>query len=466
MEYRIEKDSLGEVKVPKKALWGATTQRSIKNFQISGLVFQRSFIKALGVVKLACTQANLQLGLLQENEADAILNACEEVVEGMLDSQFPVDIFQTGSGTHTNMNANEVIASRAVAILGGELGSKVIHPNDHVNLSQSTNDVIPTAMLVSTLTSIDEELIPSLKRLGVALDVKAGEFKGVFKTGRTHLMDATPTTLGNEFKSYSRQIENSIKRLKATYPHLKELPIGGTAVGTGINAPKGFSSLVVKNISKITGFEFKENPVKAEGISAHDAIVELGGVLKTLAVSLSKIANDIRWLSSGPGAGLNEIRIPANEPGSSIMPGKVNPTQAEAVLMVCAQVIGNDLTITLAGASGNFELNVMKPIMAYNILQSIEILANSIESFTLNCISGITANEDQIKLYLDRNLMLVSALTPKIGYDRASEIVKEAIKTGKSIKEVALELKVLSEDEIDRMLDPGSMAGTNPKWTA
>jgi fumarate hydratase class II len=459
MEHRVERDPLGEVKVPRDAYWGATTQRSMENFKISGLTFQRRFIRAIGSIKLACAQANLELGILPEECGNAIIKAAEEVVEGKVDSQFPVDIFQTGSGTHTNMNANEVIANRAVEILGGEKGSREVHPNDHVNLSQSTNDVFPTAIHVAVVEAIKNDLIPSLEVLKTAFEDKSREFKDIVKVGRTHLMDATPITLGQEFSTYSAQIGSGLDRLQSVTSHLMELSIGGTAVGTSINAPKGFSMLAVKNISKIIGTVFTEKQNKAESIAAHDAIVETSGTLKTLAVGLSKIANDIRWLSSGPRAGLNEITIPANEPGSSIMPSKVNPTQAEALLMVCAQVIGNDTTITLAGASGNFELNVMKPVIAYNILQSIELLANSVDSFTTKCVSGIKANKEQIKKYLEGNLMLVTALTPIIGYDLAAEIAKKAHKTGKSIREIALEDKILPEKELDRLLDPKTMIG-------
>jgi fumarate hydratase class II len=457
MEYRIEKDSLGDVKVPKDAYWGATTQRSMKNFRISGLTFQGRFIRALGSIKLACAQANLELGLLPENCGKAIIQAAEEVADGKLDSQFLVDIFQTGSGTHTNMNANEVIANRASEIMGGEKGSGEVHPNDHVNLSQSTNDVIPTAIHVAAVEAIKNKLIPSLEEFKSALDDKSREFRDNVKVGRTHLMDATPITLGQEFSTYSAQIRSGLNRLQSVTAVLMELPIGGTAVGTGINAPKGFSTITVRNISTMTGTEFKEKQNKGECIAAHDAIVETSGTLKTIAVGLTKIANDIRWLSSGPRSGLNEIEIPANEPGSSIMPGKVNPTQAEALLMVCAQVIGNDTTITLAGASGNFELNVMKPVMAYNILQSIELLANSVDSFTKRCVTGIKANKGQIKRYLEENLMSVTALTPIIGYDLAAEIAKKAHKTGKSIREIALEAEILPEEELDKLLDPKKM---------
>ena len=460
MKYRVEKDSLGEMKVPADAYWGAVTQRSIENFRASGLKMQPGFIRALGIVKLACAQANMELGVLPNDIAQAVSKAAAEVMEGRLDAEFPVDVFQTGSGTHSNMNANEVIANRALEMLGDKKGSRKVHPNDHVNLSQSSNDVIPTAIHVSCIEALNQKLLPSLQDLKAALKQKEEEFKDVVKTGRTHLMDATPVTLGMEFSTYASQIEKGIQRIKAVYPHLIEISIGGTAVGTGINAPKGFAKLAVKNTSRLTGIDFIENPIKAEGISAHDAVVELSGALKTVAISLYKIANDIRWMASGPGAGLNEITIPANEPGSSIMPGKVNPTQAEALLMACAQVIGNDAGISFAGASGSFELNTMKPLMAYNILQSIEILSNAQASFTDRCVKGIKSNEKQIKRYLDKNLMLVTALSPRIGYDRASEIAKEAHMTGKSIREVALRQKVLSKKELDRILNPKKIACT------
>jgi fumarate hydratase class II len=461
MEHRIEKDSLGEINVPKDAYWGATTQRAIENFKISGLVFKRGFIRALGVVKLACAQANLELGVLSEKIANGIIQAATEVRDGNLDSQFPVDIFQTGSGTHSNMNANEVIANRAVEILGGENGSNLVHPNDHVNLSQSSNDVIPTVMQVSAAEAVEHDLLPALKKLKSALEERAADFKGVVKTGRTHLMDATPITLGQEFSVYAAQIGKGIDRFKDALKRLWQLSIGGTAVGTGINAPEGFSTAAVKNISKITGIEFKENQNKGEGIAAHDSVVELSGVLKTVAVSLTKIANDIRWMTSGPAAGLSEITIPANEPGSSIMPGKINPTQAEALLMACTQVIGNDTTITFAGASGNFELNTMKPIMAFNILQSIEILANSVDSFTEKCLAGVAPNTERMKKILEKNIMLVTALTPKIGYDKAAEIAKEALRTGRSIREVSGEKTELTSPELDRLLDPKKMTGSS-----
>jgi fumarate hydratase class II len=459
MEKRVERDSLGEVWVPTDSYWGATTQRSIENFQISGIRFPRSFIKALGVVKVACAKANLNLGILKPQLANAIIEAGMEVLDGTFDKQFPLDIFQTGSGTHTNMNANEVIANRASEILGKKRGSGFVHANDHVNLSQSSNDVIPTALHISALELIEQRFLPALEGLTNALKSKSEEFRDIVKTGRTHLMDATPITLGGEFATYAVQIEKSIDRVKGVSPRLMELPIGGTAVGTGVNAPREFSSPAVNNISQITGIAFKENQNRAEGIAAHDAIVETSGALKTIAVSMTKIANDVRWLSSGPGAGLGEISIPENEPGSSIMPGKINPTQAEALLMVCAQVIGNDLTITLAGANGNFELNTMKPIIAYNLLQSIEILTNSVDSFTKKCVSGIQANKAQIKKYLDKNLMMVTVLAPKIGYDKATDVAKSALKTGKTIRETALEMNLLSEKELDKLLDPRSIVG-------
>jgi fumarate hydratase class II len=459
MEKRVERDSLGEVWVPTDSYWGATTQRSIENFQISGIRFPRSFIKALGVVKVACAKANLNLGILKLQLANAIIEAGTEVMDGTFDKQFPLDIFQTGSGTHTNMNANEVIANRASEILGKKRGSGFVHANDHVNLSQSSNDVIPTALHISALELIEQRFLPALEGLTNALKSKSEEFRDIVKTGRTHLMDATPITLGGEFATYAVQIEKSIDRVKGVSPRLMELPIGGTAVGTGVNAPREFSSPAVNNISQITGIAFKENQNRAEGIAAHDAIVETSGALKTIAVSMTKIANDVRWLSSGPGAGLGEISIPENEPGSSIMPGKINPTQAEALLMVCAQVIGNDLTITLAGANGNFELNTMKPIIAYNLLQSIEILTNSVDSFTKKCVSGIQANKAQIKKYLDKNLMMVTVLAPKIGYEKATDVAKSALKTGKTIRETALEMNLLSEKELDKLLDPRSIVG-------
>jgi len=457
MEHRIERDSLGEVKVPADSYWGATTQRSVDNFQISGLQMPRQFIRGLGVVKMACAEANLELGALSPDLAKAVIKASREVIEGRLDTQFPVDVFQTGSGTHSNMNANEVIANRAAEMLGFERGSKKVHPNDHVNASQSSNDVIPTAMHIALVESLDQTLLPALENLRASLQSKADEFKGILKTGRTHLMDATPVSLGMEFAAYRAQVGNGIDRVRSTYPRLLQLAIGGTAVGTGVNAPKGFSKLVVEKINGITGIDFRENPLKSEGIAAHDAVVELSGTLKTLALGLTKIANDIRWMASGPKAGLGEVTIPANEPGSSIMPGKVNPTQAEALLMACAQVIGNDLTITIAGATGSFELNVMKPLMAYNILQSIAILSNSVRSFTDKCVRGIRANEKHIQQVLEQNLMIVTGLVPKIGYDKAAEIAKEALASNRSLREVALERTGLPPKVIDKLLDPKKM---------
>lgn len=457
MEFRVERDSLGEVKVPREAYWGAVTQRSMENLHISGTPMPRLFIKALGIVKLACARANHELGIISSEPFKAIEQACKEVIAGELDDHFPVDVFQTGSGTHSNMNSNEVIANRAAELLGFDRGSHHVHPNDHVNASQSSNDVIPTSMHISAVESLKEDLIPILKTFEKELGSKARELEGIVKTGRTHLMDATPTTLGLEFRTYQAQIKKGIERIENALPFLLELPIGGTAVGTGINAPDGFAELVVKKISLITGQDFRENPIKSEGIAAHDAFIELSGALKTLAVSLTKISEDVRWMVSGPGAGLAEITIPANEPGSSIMPGKVNPTQAEALLMACTQVIGLDAAVTIAGSRGNFELNVMKPLIIWNILESIKLMSNSVSSFTKRCLFGIKANEEHIQKIVERNLMLVTALSPIIGYEKAAEIAKEAAQKGASIREVAIKKGVLSESELDRLLDPSKM---------
>ncbi|MFW9915178.1 MAG: class II fumarate hydratase [Candidatus Thorarchaeota archaeon] len=457
-DFRIERDTMGEIRVPKTALFGAQTQRAVDNHQISGIRFPRSFIWALGVVKDAAVRANSKLSLIDPAIADIISQAASEVTKGDHDDQFIVDIFQTGSGTSTNMNANEVIANRANQLMGRELGSKSpIHPNDHVNMCQSSNDVIPTAMHISAYSIIKSNLLPALDHFHQVLEQKSHEFDSIVKVGRTHLQDATPIRLGQEFSAYKQQTAQNIRRISASLDVLAELPIGGTAVGTGLNAHPNFDKEICKEISNLTKIAFKPAKNKFESIASHDAIVEVSGALRTLAVSLMKIGNDIRWLSSGPRCGIGEIKLPETMPGSSIMPGKVNPAQAEALCQVAAQVIGNDVTISIGGQSGNFELNVMKPLMIYNLLQSVEILSNAITSFTSRCIAGIVANNARIELYLSQNLMTVTALSPKIGYDNAAEIAKKAYRSGRTIREVAIEMNLLSENELDTLLDPEKM---------
>jgi fumarate hydratase class II len=459
VEYRIESDSMGDVKVPSGMLYGAQTQRSLNNFKISGEVFPHEFIRALAIVKKASAITNTRLGVLDKKKSAAIVTASEEVMSGQLKEHFPLVVWQTGSGTQTNMNANEVIANRAIQIMGGALGSKQIHPNDDVNKGQSSNDVFPAAMHIAVAETLRHDLLPALKELRDALDGKARTFKDVVKTGRTHLMDATPVTLGQEFSAYAQQVNNGIERIHACWPRLMELALGGTAVGTGLNTHRDFSLIAISIISEITGIEFLPGRNKFEGLAAHDALVEVSGALNTIAVSLMKIANDIRWLASGPSSGLGELIIPSNEPGSSIMPGKVNPTQSEAVTMVATQVIGNHVTITVAGASGNFELNVFKPVIIYNILQSIRLLAGVVTSFTQNCVIGITANEARIEANLKKSLMLVTALAPKIGYDKAAEVAKKAFTEQITLKDAAVVLGYVSPEEFDRLVDPRKMLG-------
>ncbi|GAB4220564.1 MAG: class II fumarate hydratase [Acidobacteriota bacterium] len=455
-DYRIEKDSMGEMRVPAGAYYGAQTQRAVLNFPISGLRFPRPFIRALGLIKKAAAEANLELGLLEEPLAKAIMQAADEVIEGKLDDQFVLDVFQTGSGTSTNMNTNEVIANRAVELKGGQRGSKEIHPNDHVNRGQSSNDVIPTAIHVSALEEIVKRLIPALQRLHGALKEKSEEFDGIVKIGRTHLMDAVPIRLGQEFSGYASQIEHGIRRLQGVQPHLSELALGGTAVGTGLNCPAGFPEKVIEKLSTWTGVKFRAAENRFEALAARDAAVEASGALKTVAVSLMKIANDLRWLGSGPRCGIGEILLPPTQPGSSIMPGKVNPVIPEAVAMVAAQVIGNDSTITIGGMSGNFELNVMKPVIAYNLLQSIDLLTNASLVLTDRCIRGLEANRQRAQEMVEKSLAMVTSLAPKIGYDRAAEIAKEAYRTGRTVRELCLEKQVLPPEELEKVLDPWS----------
>ncbi|MBI4512881.1 MAG: class II fumarate hydratase, partial [Gemmatimonadetes bacterium] len=451
--FRIERDALGEVRVPAGALYGASTQRAVENFPVSGLRFPRRFLRALGAIKWAAARVNMELGLLDRRVGAAIEQAAQEVRDGLHDAQFVIDIFQTGSGTSTNMNANEVIANRAIQISGGKTGSKEIHPNDHVNLGQSSNDVIPSAAHVAALAAIREDLLPALERLRDALAAKAREFDDIVKTGRTHLMDATPIRLGQEFSGYASQIEHGIARLKAPEHHLAELAIGGTAVGTGINTHQEFGRRVSAELSRHFGIEFREAENHFEAQGARDAMVEASGALRTIAVSLLKIANDLRWLGSGPRCGLAEISLPAVQPGSSIMPGKVNPVIAEAVCQVSAQVIGNDAAITVGGSSSTFELNTMVPLMTYDLLQSIELLANVSRLFADRCVAGIEANDERLRMYAERSATVATALAPHIGYDRAAEAVKEALARDLSIRQVVLEKKWLREDELDRILE-------------
>jgi len=457
-DFRIEKDSMGDVRVPASALYGAQTQRALENFPISGLRFSREFLHAIGAVKLAAARANRDLGLLPPDLAGAIERASQEVIDGKLDENFVLDIFQTGSGTSTNMNANEVIANRAIQLLGGVVGSKSpVHPNDHVNMCQSSNDVFPTAMHVAALESIDQKLIPALQKLKTALSEKAKEFDDIVKIGRTHLQDATPVRLGQEFAGYARQVELGIDRLKRVRPSLEELALGGTAVGTGINTDPEFPQKAVKYLSEITGLRLKEATDHFEAQGSKDAIVELSGVLKTIAVSLIKIANDIRLLGSGPRCGIGEIQLPPTQPGSSIMPGKINPVIAESVVMVAVHVIGNDTAITLAGLSGNLELNVMMPVMTHNTLESIRLLAASAVNFTDKCVVGIRADKERAAELIEKSLAMCTALAPEIGYDRAAAIAKESYQSGKTVRQVALEKKILPAEKLEEILDPMRM---------
>lgn len=460
MEYRIETDTMGEVKVPVDKYYGAQTARSLMNFKIGGETFPREIIRALGILKKAAALTNNELGMLPKEKSDLIVKAADEVIEGKLDNHFPLVVWQTGSGTQTNMNSNEVIANRAIELAGGELGSKKpIHPNDDVNKAQSSNDTFPTAMHIAAVEQIVNHLIPRVTKLRDALAKKAEEFKDIIKIGRTHLMDAVPLTLGQEFSGYVQQLTYGLDRINGCLPRLKELALGGTAVGTGLNTHEKFAELSAKKISEITGLDFKSAPNKFEALAAHDAIVETSGVMKTLAASLMKIANDVRWLGSGPRCGIGEINLPANEPGSSIMPGKVNPTQSEALTMVCAQVMGNDVAVNIGGASGNFELNVFKPVMIYNLLQSIRLLGDACESFTDNCVVGIEANKVNIDKNLKNSLMLVTALNPHIGYDNAAKVAKKAFNDNSTLKEAAVALGLLTEEEFDEKVRPENMIG-------
>ena len=458
MEYRLESDSFGQIKVPADKYYGAQTARSLENFKIGGESFPLDFIHALALVKKAAARANMELGVLDGKKAQAIIQAADEVLSGKFDAHFPLVIWQTGSGTQTNMNMNEVLGNRASEIMGGALGSKSpVHPNDDVNKGQSSNDIFPTAMHAASAVAVHEKLIPALRVLYRVFLEKTEAFKDVVKIGRTHLMDATPLTLGQEFSGYAQQIANAVDRLEAVMPRLLQLAIGGTAVGTGLNTHKDFSKAASKHISSMTMLSFRPADNTFEAMAAHDAMVELSGSLKTVAVSLMKIANDIRWLASGPRCGIGEISIPENEPGSSIMPGKVNPTQCEAMTMVCAQVMGNDVAVTIAGASGNFELNVYKPVIIYNVLHSVRLLTDACESFRTNCIAGVDANKIRIKEHVDRSLMLVTALTAHIGYDKAAEVAKKAHQENTTLKQAALALGFVKSEDFDRIVQPQDM---------
>ena len=458
-DFRIEKDTMGDVKVPAHALWGAQTQRSTENFKIGGDRFPREMIKAFGVLKKCAAMTNTELGLLDKKKSEFIVRAADEVISGVLDSHFPLVVWQTGSGTQSNMNANEVIANRAMTMQNLTLPNKEIHPNDDVNKGQSSNDTFPTAMHISVAERIHTRLIPMLEKLQKALEAKSVEFRPIVKIGRTHLMDATPLTLGQEFSGYSTQLKNSLVRIKNTLPHLHELALGGTAVGTGLNTHKDFAVKAAAAIAKETNIPFVTAPNKFEALASHDALVEVHGALKTIAVSLMKIANDIRLLGSGPRCGIAEINLPENEPGSSIMPGKVNPTQSEAMTMVCAQVLGNDVAVNIGGASGHFELNVFKPVIVFNCLNSVRLISDACESFTDNCVEGITANTKQIKKHLDNSLMLVTALNPLIGYDNSAKIAKTAHKNGTTLKEEAVKSGLLTAEKFDEFVKPETMIG-------
>ena len=463
--YRVEKDSMGEMRVPANAYYGASTARAVENFPISGKRFPRGFIRALGAIKFCAATVNEGLGLLEPKLAGAIRDAAREVMDGKLDEHFPLDIFQTGSGTSTNMNGNEVIANRATEMLGGARGSKLVHPNDHVNMGQSSNDVIPTAIHVAALEGIDKELVPALRTLHQELKAKAVAFDKIVKIGRTHLQDATPVRLGQEFGGYARQMELGIRRVQATYRPLGEVALGGTAVGTGINMHPEFARRACWELSKLTGLSFFEAVDHFEAQGAQDALVEASGALKTVAVSLTKIANDMRWLGSGPRCGIGEILLPAVQPGSSIMPGKVNPVIAEALIQVCAHVVGNDAAVTLGGLGSYFELNLMMPLMAWNLLESVHLMARAAANFAERCVTGIQADEARCAGMIEGSLAMCTALAPAIGYDAAARIAKTAYETGKTVRQVALEEKVLPEAKLKELLDPWSMTmpGLGPK---
>ncbi len=457
---RTESDTMGKVEVAADRYWGAQTQRSLEHFKIGGERFPRELIRALGILKKACAIVNQERGALPAEKAKAILQASDEVIEGKLDDHFPLVVWQTGSGTQTNMNANEVISNRAIEILGGEMGSKKpVHPNDDVNKSQSSNDTFPTAMHIAAVEQIRHRLVPAVRKLRDTLDGKAKAFAGIVKIGRTHLQDAVPMTLGQEISGWVSQLDHCLAHLDEAMPHLYELALGGTAVGTGLNAPADFGHKAAKEIAKLTNLPFVTAPNKFEALAAHDALVNAHGAIRTLAAALMKIANDVRWLASGPRSGLGELRIPENEPGSSIMPGKVNPTQSEALTMVCAQVFGNDVAVTFGGASGNFELNVYKPLIISNVLRSVRLLSDACESFEEHCARGIEPDHERIREHVGRSLMLVTGLAPRLGYDKAAQIAKKAHKDGTTLKEAALALGHLTAEEFDREVKPENMVG-------
>ena len=460
MSYRIEKDTMGEMQVPSDRYYGAQTARSLENFKIGGDRFPRELIRALGVCKLAAARANVALGVLSQEKAELIERAAQEVIDGRLDDHFPLVVWQTGSGTQSNMNANEVISNRAIEMAGGERGSKKpFHPNDDVNKGQSSNDVFPGAMHVAAAERVVRHLTPRVEALRDTLRAKSMEFMGIVKIGRTHLMDATPLTLGQEISGWAQQLDNDLRRIEMALDGLYELALGGTAVGTGLNTHPEFPERVAEEISTITGLPFRTAPNKFESLAAHDAIVFASGALKTLACSLMKIANDVRWLASGPRSGIGEITIPENEPGSSIMPGKVNPTQSEAMTMVCAQVIGNDVAINVGGMSGNFELNVFKPVMIHNFLNSVRLLGDACESFNEHCAVGIEPHVKGIQTHLENSLMLVTALNPHIGYDNAAAIAKKAHKEGTTLRQAAMSLGLLTDEQFTEWVRPEEMVG-------
>ena len=461
LEYRIENDSIGQITVPGEKYWGAQTQRSLENFKIGDETIPKPFIKALAYLKKAAALVNCQIAGLNKEVANAICKAADEVIAGNFEDNFPLVVWQTGSGTQTNMNMNEVLANRASEIMGGELGKKhPVHPNDHVNMGQSSNDTFPTAMHIAAVSEIKHYLFPALEKLQNLLLEKSKQFDKIVKIGRTHLQDATPLTLGQEFSGYATQIKFAVSRIKGVIPSISQLAQGGTAVGTGLNAKKGFDVAFANKVSELTGLSFKTAENKFEALASNDALVEASGALNVLAVSLMKIANDIRFLASGPRCGLGELQLPANEPGSSIMPGKVNPTQCEAITMVCTQVMGNHNTITIAGSQGHFELNVFKTVIIYNFLQSIRLLADSMNSFTDNCVSGISANKARINQLLHESLMLVTALNPHIGYDNAAKIAKNAHENGVTLKQSAIDSGLITEEDFDKWVRPEDMVSS------
>jgi fumarate hydratase class II len=460
MSHRTENDSMGPIEVPSDRYWGAQTQRSLENFKIGGERFPREMIQALGIVKKGAAQANRELGELPDEIADLIERAADEVIEGVLDDHFPLVVWQTGSGTQSNMNTNEVISNRAIELAGGEMGSKQpVHPNDHVNRAQSSNDVFPTAMHVAAAMRVEERLLPAAERLRNGLDAKAQAFAEIVKIGRTHLQDATPLTLGHEFSGYVAQLDAAMAGLEAAMPGVYELALGGTAVGTGLNTHPRYAETVAAKIAKISGLPFVSAPNKFAALAGHDALVQLHGALATLAAALNKIGNDVRWLASGPRCGIGEILIPANEPGSSIMPGKVNPTQCEALTMVCAQIMGNQTAVAIGGMNGNFELNVYKPLMIFNVLNSTRLLADACESFLDKCVVGIEPNLERIDHNLHNSLMLVTALNPHIGYDKAAKVAKKAYEDGSTLTAAAQELGYLEPDEFQKLVRPEKMVG-------